>query len=796
LERRALGPALVLLLVASCSVVDAENRDAASPARSGALESLDARARLARWRDVVAPRSEEGTPEHADAPRVVVGVPGRASGETAIEDDASHMSARVTLRGATDAPLVAAGGIAVYPGAYAGGDVFTRVTRGEVEDFVVFEARPAREELVYEVDVSRAAGLRLVSGVLELLDSGGAPRLRVRRPYVTDDAGHTLTADLAVEGCAYDESPAPPWGRAVTAPRASRCTLVVSWHGVRYPAIVDPAWASTGSMTQARRLHTAILLASGQVLVAGGLAADGAPPRNTAELYDPKTGTFAATGAMTVGLSGAQAVRLASGTVLIAAPSTTQLYQPAAGTFSASAASAAAGGSVTLLASGKVLLVNGTNAAVYDPASRVFTPTTGAPAFAHVGPTAALLASGKVLVAAGPTKHAELFDPLTGTFGTGGTTSVPRSEVAAVLPSGKVLIAGGASGSADLYDPAKNSFDATGAMKIGRVQNTVTVLGSGHVLFTSGVEQGGISLQSNEVYADGAFAFSAPYIAMKDHAATLLADQRVLVTGGDLSFMGFGSPQAAVLTIVPNGAKCALGSECESGECVEGLCCDSPCSSRCQACDVPGSLGRCVPVKGAPHGARGACARAGTTCGGSCDGAFVAACTFPAGGTSCGSACVSGVIVRSACNGNGSCAQLDPQACEGHLACADASSCKPSCTTSDDCVAGYLCGPGGVCASNALCLDEHTSESALRTKAECAPYRCDVGTGACRTTCNSVDDCHAPAACDQGGRCVALPVEEHGGCAVALASSRNEAASVALALGAATLLLRRRRRGR
>ena len=67
--------------------------------------------------------------------------------------------------------------------------------------------------------------------------------------------------------------------------------------------LYDPAtgtFSPTGSMTTARRLYTATLLSDGRVLVAGGstgveLGGDLA----SAELYDPKTGTFSLTGSLT-----------------------------------------------------------------------------------------------------------------------------------------------------------------------------------------------------------------------------------------------------------------------------------------------------------------------------------------------------------------------------------------------------------------------------------------------------------------------------------------------------------------
>ncbi len=54
-------------------------------------------------------------------------------------------------------------------------------------------------------------------------------------------------------------------------------------------------------------------------------------------------------------------------------------------------------------------------------------------------------------------------------------------------------------------------------------------------------------------------------------------------------------------------APCETASECPSGFCVDGVCCDAACTGQCEACDVPGTIGTCVGVDGAPHGTRPAC---------------------------------------------------------------------------------------------------------------------------------------------------------------------------------------------
>ena len=66
------------------------------------------------------------------------------------------------------------------------------------------------------------------------------------------------------------------------------------------------AFSPTGSMTTFRSSHTATLLADGRVLIAGGERAQpgGADDLSSAELYDPKTAEFTATGSMPESISG------------------------------------------------------------------------------------------------------------------------------------------------------------------------------------------------------------------------------------------------------------------------------------------------------------------------------------------------------------------------------------------------------------------------------------------------------------------------------------------------------------
>jgi WD40 repeat protein len=252
--------------------------------------------------------------------------------------------------------------------------------------------------------------------------------------------------------------------------------------------LYDPAtgtWSFTGSLRQARRFHSTTLLPNGKVLVAGGSDTNGTSLAS-AELYDPATGNWSLTGSLAKRRASHTATLLPNGKVLVAAgyffvpPATSddgviasaELYDPSTGSWSATGSlqTAREFHTATLLTNGEVLVAGGNNfndlgtAELYDPTTETWNPT-GSLVTARVYHTATLLPSGLVLVIGGsannPTGYAaaaELFDPATGSWTAAGDLLTGRSlHSATLLPNGKVLVAAGyrntALSSAELYNP-------------------------------------------------------------------------------------------------------------------------------------------------------------------------------------------------------------------------------------------------------------------------------------------------------------------------------------------------------
>jgi len=349
-----------------------------------------------------------------------------------------------------------------------------------------------------------------------------------------------------------------------------------------------PAWTTTGSLLEARWSHAATLLQDGRVLVAGGNiypGGDSEIPASdflaSAEVYDPQTGSWTGTGAMTEARGGGHsATVLQDGKVLVAggnsisAPfilASAELYDPATGTWTATGRLSAgrSGHTATLLPDGRVLVVGGdgmdpygplATAELYDPEGGSWS-ATGSMATVRIIHTATLLPDGTVLVAggqgndgSGPTRSAsdalasaELYNPATGAWtAVGNLTEGRAGHTATLLPDGTVLVAGGVGlgsdatpynvlATAELYDPASERWVAAAQMIAARAGHTATALSDGRVLLVgTGVNFSGVLAETEVFDSDiGSWSSAGSLIESRSFlTATRLTDGRVLLAGG------------------------------------------------------------------------------------------------------------------------------------------------------------------------------------------------------------------------------------------------------------------------
>jgi hypothetical protein len=278
--------------------------------------------------------------------------------------------------------------------------------------------------------------------------------------------------------------------------------------------------ATSGQMAASRYGQTATQLTTGQVLIAGGMSSSGVV--SSADLYTLASQTFAPANAMNVARWLHTATLLNDGTVLVA------------------------GGSD--LANEETL----DSAEIYNSATGTFTLLSSTLNTARVGHTATLLNNGQVLIVGGYDPDtgliadAELYDPPTQTFIDLGDTNAPRYEhTATMLPNGQVLIAGGdtdptpsaAFNTAEIFDLPSQTFTPVPVpMTTQREGHAAVLLNNGQVLITGGDNPPTGSQNSAEIYDPPSNTFTAVTSTMTapriSQVMTVLNGGKVLIAGG------------------------------------------------------------------------------------------------------------------------------------------------------------------------------------------------------------------------------------------------------------------------
>jgi N-acetylneuraminic acid mutarotase len=284
------------------------------------------------------------------------------------------------------------------------------------------------------------------------------------------------------------------------------------WAALPSAELYDPAtgsWSTTGSMEEARGYHTATLLPDGRVLVTGGRSNNSSTGHalNSAEIYDPTTGRWTSVESMSRARFSHTATLLATGQVLVAGAGigtgarvdlavTAELYDPDSGgwTPTGNMTVGRVYHTATLLPNGQVLVAGGRDsvagefqagggdalatAELYDPATGSWA-STGSLMGPRAFDTAVQLSDGEVLVVGGIG-----VDP-----GFGAGTSTYSTGTGTVT--------------AEMYAVGSGSWTETASLAVGRQLHIAVLFADGSVLVAGG-STAGRALSSTEVYGPGA----------------------------------------------------------------------------------------------------------------------------------------------------------------------------------------------------------------------------------------------------------------------------------------------------
>lgn len=663
----------------------------------------------------------------------------------------------------------------------AGGTSYWTAVAGGMEEWLHLEAGIAYAGRIAAAWEIAGGSLRQTSDeYVEIADAQGIARMRVSAPEAYAKSGREVKARLDVEG--------------------QTIRLLVDANGEE--VLVDPAWVAASPPAIWRRWHTATLLANGKVLFAGGL--NGNNPLASAELYDPATNTWTSAGLMAQPRSYHTAALLPNGKVLAAGGiggsvlNSAEIYDPATNGWSSATAMSNQryGHRATLLGNNKVLVTGGvisgaggtTLCEIYDPATNTWSsaPAMATGRFYH---SAERLLDGRVVVAMGArvsgvlNTAAEIYDPGANTWTTIASPPDARGyHASSLLLDGRILFTGdgfdsnvGKSGV--VYDALTNSWQSTGNMSTIRSEHTQFTLPNGQVLVIGGFNSGTLTELYNpatNVFSPAAYTIGPHY----DGTSTLLPNGKVLVVDATAELYTYGA----------NGHFCTNAAQCQSGFCVDGVCCNTACNGGgCDACSVSAGAvvdGTCAPLNGNGCDDGNACTQGDKCQGGTCVGGAplvcqaLEECHAPGTCDPMSGACSASIPKPNgvACDDGDSCTKTDtcqagvctgsnPVVCAPLDDCHDAGTCDPGTGLCSNPARpdGSSCNDGNACTQTDACQQGYCTGS---NPSACAPLdQCHVA-GTCDP---STGECSNPAAnegtsCDDGNACTANDSCQNGGC--------------------------------
>jgi hypothetical protein len=579
-----------------------------------------------------------------------------------------------------------------------------RVDANGLEDLLELDEPPKRFELRTELGADTPAGIRLVDGVLEVLDAEGVPRVRSVAPMAWDRSGRVFHGSLRLEGCAADQSGVGPWGRSIVP--LSRCTVVhaIDLSNAVAPVLVDPAWTPTGSLVEATSYSAASVRIpagpdAGRILLVGRKIETYG---NTCQLFDPTSATWSATTCLSADVGWQYQMRALSDGTTVLATSAGLLLRDVTGAWTpvpipvrvdaVMEVVKVGGAERVLFAGGSIAMSPVKSAELVDAVARTSVPT-GPLSVSRLGAASTLLADGRVLAAGGRdtvssvTAMTEVYDPAKGTWSSAGAMTTARARPIVFMIAGRAVVAD----TLRLTDSPNtiDEWDGTAwtalPVKLDAASDgwSAAALDDGSILFAGGF------MPAPKLGADG-FGGAAPpasanvtrlivgsrtvvpmaplLVPRNGHLVIALPGARALVAGGNATIDDEARPRGtkSVELYDPRlGGNCTTSAECESGiACVDGVCCSTATCAAGYTCAGTRSRGSCAKANGTAcacdvecgsgHCTEGVCCESG--CGSPCT-----TCAAPGAAGRCtlrweGSPCGSGVNKScGACDAVGVC---------------------------------------------------------------------------------------------------------------------------------------------
>lgn len=270
----------------------------------------------------------------------------------------------------------------------------------------------------------------------------------------------------------------------------------------------------------------------------------------------------------------------------------------------------------------------------------------------------------------------------------------------------------------------------TGAESLVKTLDVHTAFSSGQLRFhyVPTVTTGAIDLAFDALDVSGSVVATGTAAS----SVTLVADQ----AGAATITLAMGSGKKG------DGIACTGAADCDSGFCVDGVCCNEACDDTCASCALADSKGACTayavdtdpenecaavipppPTTGDAGAADGGGADGGAGAGADGGGSDAPVINPPDGGV---------MTMLAACGGS----------CSGARSCkypgAEKACGTPFCNDSDH-IASFVCdGNGGCAVGLGACVD----------------YACDPANATCRTRCSQPTDCGSGDYCSADGQCL------------------------------------------